>query len=107
MVGNIPAKLKLFVCDPIKITVNYDDCDIQIGNTFMASETYVSDADNKKTCETGAAWAENTANRYNPTTQQYDKGSYTVEEIDNAPIKNVVITSLEHRGQGVELIKLL
>lgn len=32
MVGNIPAKLKLFVCDPIKITVNYDDCDIQIAN---------------------------------------------------------------------------
>lgn len=107
MVGNIPAKLKLFVCDPIKITVNYDDCDIQIGNTFMASETYVSDADNKKTCETGAWWAEKTSNRYNSTTQTYEQGSYTVEEVDNVPIKNVVITSLEHRGQGGRAYKVI
>ena len=107
MVGNIPAKLKLFVCDPIKITVNYDDCDIQIGNTFMASETYVSDADNKKTCETGANWAERASQKYNKTTNKYDKGSYTVEEIDNAPIKNVVITSLEHRGQGGRAYKVI
>lgn len=107
MTGNIPSKLKLFVCDPIKITVNYDDCDIQIGNTFMASETYVSDADNKKTCETGQKWAEQKSNRYNYDTKSYYKTNFSVEEVDNVPIKNVVITSLEHRGQGGRAYKVI
>lgn len=107
MTGNIPSKLKLFVCDPIKITVKYDDCDIQIGNTFMASETYISDAANKKTCETGQKWAEQKSNRYNYDTKSYYKTNFSVEEVDNVPIKNVVITSLEHRGQGGRAYKVI
>lgn len=107
MVGNIPSKLKLFVCDPIKITVNYDNSDIQIGNTCMASETYVSDADNTKTCETGEKWAVQTSRIYNYTTRSWSPGKFVVEEIDNLPIKNVVITSLEHRGQGGRAYKVI
>ena len=107
MNGNIPEKLKLFVCDPIKITVTYDDSDIKIGNSFMASETFVSDAENAKTCATGESWAERAKTRWNPTTRTYDEGSFRTEDVDNVPIKDVVITSLEHRGQGGRAYKVI
>lgn len=107
MNGNIPEKLKLFVCDPTQIKVTYDDSDIQIGDTFMASDTFVSDATNPKTCATGESWAESRCRRWNTTTSQYDQGTYGSEELDNIPIKDVMITSLEHRGQGGRAYKVI
>jgi hypothetical protein len=53
MIGNIPTKLKLFVCNPRQITLNYDELEIAIGKPIMVNETFVSDADNAKTCATG------------------------------------------------------
>lgn len=106
MVGNIPYKLKLFVCNPKSITINYDDLDLAIGAPIAVNETFVSDADNAKTCETGKAWAENNQ-IYDRKTQKYSKLGYTVEEMDNTPTNNVRITSLEHRGNGGRAYKVI
>lgn len=106
MVGNIPTKLKLFVCNPRQITLNYDDLEIAIGKPIMVNETFVSDADNAKTCATGKEWAEKNGS-WNDSTRKYDLFGYNVEEIDNKPITDVIVTSLEHRGNGGRAYKVI
>lgn len=106
MVGNIPQKLKLFVCNPRKIELNYDDLEIAMGTPIMVNETFVSDADNAKTCETGKNWAEDNS-FYDPNTRKSTKLGYVVEEMDNKPNNNIRITSLEHRGNGGRAYKVI
>jgi hypothetical protein len=106
MIGSIPTKLKLFVCNPRKITLNYDDLEIAIGKPVMANETFVSDADNPKTCATGEEWAKKNG-IWNGNTRKYDLFGYNVEEVDNTPITDVIVTSLEHRGNGGRAYKVI
>jgi hypothetical protein len=106
MIGNIPTKLKLFVCNPRQITLNYDDLEIAIGKPIMVNETFVSDADNPKTCATGEEWAKKNG-IWNQSKQKYDVFGYNVEEVDNKPITDVIVTSLEHRGNGGRAYKVI
>ena len=106
MVGNIPTKLKLFVCNPRQITLTYDDLEIAIGKPIMVNETFVSDAENAKTCATGEEWAKKNG-IWNSNTRKYDLFGYNVEEVDNTPITDVIVTSLEHRGNGGRAYKVI
>lgn len=106
MNGNIPKNLTLYVSNPKKIELKYEDSDISYGKSIDVNETFISDSDNVKTCDTGKKWAEN--NRlYDHSKRESIKLGYTVETMPNNEISDVKITGLEHRGQGGRAYKVI
>ena len=71
--GNIPKQITYFDRPPSEYKRNYDD-GTQISTPVIASSSFVSDANNEKTCKTAKKWA--------TTTTQYGKSitTYLTEE---------------------------
>lgn len=95
MIGSIPEKLKIFLRSATEVESKFDDSEILVCENKLVSPAFISDAVNKKTCQTGEYWAKGYNNKY------------TTEEVDNIPIKNVVITGLEKRGNGGRAYKVI
>lgn len=91
MIGNIPQKL-VYICRPrTSITTKWDDHYKPISQ-IDASPTFVSDADNKNTIQTGKRWA---------------GSKYKIIEKTNGPLSNVKIVSFEQRNEGGHAWKVL
>lgn len=116
--GNIPEKIVYI--DHFRKTMfdrNFDDGQ-EIAPKFLARKSFVSDASNKKTIETGIKWAKATGYgggyeedkngkikhiNYPPES----KREVIQEEVENIPFSNVNIFALEHRDQGGRAYKVL
>lgn len=102
MIGNIPQNLTLFIREPFSLRNNYEDSELQIGETIQVRPTFVSDVKNKKTLETGQKWAGGYDWSWNK------KIKFDVEEgVMNAPITDVKIVGLEIRSEGGRAYKVV
>jgi len=101
--GNIPEKLKFFIRPAEEVKWCWDDVEGgEISNKVYPC--YVSDAENKKTCETGLSWAQQA--RYDYKTKDRIALKYQTLEIDNKPFKNLRIITLEIRDKGGRAYKV-
>ena len=104
---NIPQNLKLFVAPTEKVKLHWDDDSSIVLKEISVNATFVSDADNTKTCETGKSWLDSKCSRYDWQTKKTTQLKGLIVLKDNKPTKNVVIASLEHRGQGGRAYKVI
>lgn len=108
--GNIPEKL-IYICQPEQsVKREYDDLDSDDAEILNVIPTFISDATNIKTLESGRSWAN--VNGYydhiNRKYVQYDQSIKPIEyEFDNEPIDNIKIVNLEHRSQGGRAYKVI
>ena len=97
MIGNIPEKLVYFTQPAEEVSTNWDDIESNSINTLNVYPTYVSDAKNKKTLETGENWAKGYRNNKKP-------GKI---ELENVPLTDIRIIGLEIRSQGGRAYKVV
>lgn len=104
--GTIPDEIAVIKAAPIKAPVgcawdiswsSYDDDEDENDGTTRIDVTpaFIADAGSEKSIATGKRWA--------------SRGNFTpvVEIKKNVPIKDVVVCSLEHRGQGGAAYKVI
>lgn len=104
MIGNIPQKLRLFIRKESSSHWGWDDVEDGKRETKVR-ETYISDASNKKTCETGKTWAEQRTWDYEK--KVYIEGESTEVEVDNVPFSGLKIVTLEIRDKGGRAYKVM
>ncbi len=103
MTGNIPKNLRLFIREEQTVTWRWEDVEEGKRETKVRP-AYISDADNKKTCETGKAWAE--SKKWDYTYSKYVDSKSTVVDVPNKPFSGLRIITLEIRDKGGRAYKV-
>lgn len=109
--GSIPENLRFHVRGVSKVRFRWEDMEEaqQESKVYDVYPTYVADAANKKTNETGVKWANEAPYQLDPASGKWVKGKSNATTVDrpNDPIKSVKIMDLEIRGQGGRAYKVL
>lgn len=104
LTGNIPKKLRLFIRPETTAFWRWEDVDDGKRETKVRC-AYISDADNKKTCETGKQWGNQ--NYYDHILKQSVKAACDEVEVDNVPFSGLKVVTLEIRDKGGRAYKVM
>lgn len=108
--GHIPTDITYLFGPTIEVANRWDDAEQEDGELVKISviPTFVADADNKKTLETGRLWSERMCKGYDHKTQkQITLGIPQKSQRENLPMDGIRIVSLEHRGEGGRAYKVI
>lgn len=114
-IGSIPAKITYISREATEVPVG---CQWDIDYSFdgqsknikeSVNATFPAASDDAKALARGIAWATSSYATYDFATNTYDTKTptYFQTEVDNVPIKNVRVLSLEERSQGGRAYKVL
>lgn len=111
-VGSIPEKISYVYAEETEVPVGcewdiswYENDDSPKTVKQKVTPAFPVDSTDEKTMKRAIDWASN--NGYDYTTNKRITKPHTVHEVENKPVKNVKVLSLEQRGQGGRAYKAL
>ena len=108
-IGSIPLNLRFHVRSATKVRFRWEDMEEKelTSKSYDVYPTYVADAKNKKTNETGEKWANESMATWNGKAYVKPPSNATVVDLPNEPFTDIKIMDLEIRGQGGRAYKVL